>query len=165
MKENCWAANRAPPGRPTAPPRDRPRNPWDPLKNLAKTMGSARDPPCPRGPAGGAAGEVPGPAISCPKTLKNLPSRYAANGGRVGDGAGEILGPGTSSSETLEKHWKMNENCYTVNGGVLVLVNGGVPDTLYNLQSNKRWTSPLLRLICFGIFLDRIISWIQGSAC
>ncbi len=34
MKENCWPATRAPPGRPTAPPPDRPRNPWDPLKIL-----------------------------------------------------------------------------------------------------------------------------------
>ena len=49
----------------------------------------------------------------------------------------------TGTPKTLEKHWKMNGNCYTANGGVLVLVNGGVPDTLYNLQLNKRWTLPL----------------------
>jgi len=64
---------------------------------------------------------------------------WPANGGRVGDGAGEILGPGTYSSETLEKHWKMNGNFYTANGGVLVLVNDGLPDTLYNLQGNNHW--------------------------
>ena len=146
-QQNPLSSKPRPRGAPHRPVPGSAAEPMEPIEKRCKNNRFSRDPLCPRGPAGGAAGEAPGPATTSSKTLINHKkineNCSAANGGRVGDGAGEILGPGTSSSETLEKHWKMNGNCYTANGGVLVLVNGGVPDTLYNLRLNKRWTLPL----------------------
>ena len=65
-------ANHVPAQRPKATSRDRLRNPWNPLKNVAKLIGSGGIRPVPGVRPGAARGGDPGMVRACSKTFKNL---------------------------------------------------------------------------------------------